>query len=112
MNTGDLRHRIEIQSRSESVDSHGGAIFTWSTDTTVWASVLTLTGRKLELARQINGEATIEVRFRYCSTGGAPNITMQDRIKYGDRIFEPKYIVNENERDIMMRVVCKEQVDV
>jgi SPP1 family predicted phage head-tail adaptor len=110
MKIGELNKRIEIQSETHTFDSHGGEVRTWTTDSTVWASVKTLTGRKLELARQIEAETTIEVRIRFCGTSGVPGITMANRILYGARIFEPTYIVNENEASIVTLIMCKEAV--
>ena len=53
---GKFKHRIAIQTRADTKDANGGQIGVWSTVGTVWASVRTLTGRKLELARQIDAE--------------------------------------------------------
>ena len=109
MKIGDFRHRMAIQSYTEVLDPHGGQNGTWATDTTVWASVQTLTGRKLELARQIDAEATVEVKMRYCSSGGAAFVTVDNRLLFGTRILEPVYVVNENERNIILRIICKEK---
>jgi head-tail adaptor len=66
--------------------------------------VQTLTGRKLELARQIDAEATVEVRMRYCGSGGSANVTVDNRLLFGTRILEVVYVVNEDERDICLRI--------
>jgi len=109
MRAGDLRHRIIIQTNTPTKDTHGGEVDSWATASTVWAKVTTLTGRKLEIARQINIEANVEVTIRYCS---ASTLTVANRFLFGARIFEPVYIVNANERDIFQIAVCKEQIDV
>ena len=109
MHTGDLRHRVAVQSRAEAFDPNGGQNGAWSTDTTVWAGVKTLTGRKFEIARQIDADATVEVKTRYCTSDGAAFISVANRILFGTRIFEPVYVVNEHERNIFLLVICKEQ---
>jgi len=109
LNIGHFNRRIGIQSYTEVLDPHGGQDGTWSTDYEVWAAVQTLTGRKLELARQIDAEATMEIRTRYCGTGGIANITIDNRILYNDRILEPVYIVDEDEQHICLRIICKEK---
>ena len=106
MKTGDMRHRITIQANTPTLDPNGGDVDSWATATTVWASVQTLTGRKLEIARQIDAEATVEVRMRYCSTT-AP--TVLSRLLFGTRIFEPILVVNENERNIWLLIQCREK---
>jgi SPP1 family predicted phage head-tail adaptor len=109
MNPGDFRHQVEIQVNTPSFDPNGGEIPSWATDTTVWASVQTLTGKKLEVARQIDGEATTQVRMRFCGTGGVPDVTILNRLLFGTRILEPVLVVNEHERNIMIQVLCKEK---
>lgn len=109
MKIGDLRHRVEVQTNTPTKDSHGGEIDSWATTSTVWAFVQTLTGRKLELARQIHAEATVEIRTRYCGSGGSANITVDNRLLFNDRILEPVVVINENERNIMLRITCKEK---
>lgn len=109
MRAGELRHSVEVQSQAEGYDPNGGANGAWSTDTTIRASVQTLTGRKLEIARQIDAEATVEIRTRYCTSGGLSFITVDNRLLFGTRILEPVFIVNENERNIVLRVLCKEK---
>lgn len=64
MNPGDLRHRVSIQTNTPTDDPNGGKVPSWATDSTVWAKVMTLAGRKLEIARQIDAEATVEVKMR------------------------------------------------
>ena len=112
MNPGNFRHRIEVQTNTPTLDSTGGSVASWATTSTVWGAVETLTGRKLELARQIDIEASVEIRMRYCSSGGSALITMANRLVFNSRILEPKFIVNEHERNIVLRIVCKEQIDV
>lgn len=109
MKIGDLRHRIEIQTNTPSRDPNQGEVASWATTSTVWASVQTLTGKKLEIARQIDAEATVEIRTRYCTSGGLSFITVDNRLLFGTRILEPVFIVNENERNIVLRVLCKEK---
>ena len=112
MNPGDFRHPVEVQTYTEALDSHGGQNGTWATTSTIWASVETLTGRKLEMARQIDIAATVELRTRYCGSGGVSGLTHANRLVYNNRILEIIIIVNEHERNIVNKIVCKEQIDV
>ena len=109
MNPGNLRHQVIIQVNTPTKDANGGVVDSWSTDSTVWASVQTLTGRKLEMARQIDAEATVEIRMRYCGSGGSANVTVDNRLLFGDRILQPFLVVNENERNVMLTIQCKEK---
>lgn len=109
MKIGDLRHRIEIQTNTPSRDPNQGEVASWATTSTVWASVQTLTGKKLEIARQIDAEATVEVRMRYCGSSGSANVTIDNRLLFGTRVLEPFLVVNANERNIMLLIQCKEK---
>lgn len=110
MSAGEFRHRIEVQTNTPTFDSHGGEIPSWATTNTIWASVQTLTGRKLEIARQINARASVEVRTRLCSTGTG-GFTTENRLLFGSRILEPIHTVNENERNVTLKGVCSENID-
>jgi SPP1 family predicted phage head-tail adaptor len=109
MNPGDFRHRVAIQVNTPSKDPNGGNIDSWATTGTFWASIQTLTGGKLEIARQIDAQASVQVRMRYCGSGGVANVTVDNRLLFGTRIFEPILVVNEHERNIIMQVLCKEK---
>jgi hypothetical protein len=61
------------------------------------------------MARQIDGEATVEVKMRYCGSGGSANVTSDNRLLFGTRILQPFLVVNENERNIMLMIQCKEK---
>ncbi len=109
MKTGDLRHRVAIQTNTPTLDPNGGEVASWATDSTVWAAIQTLTGKKLEIARQIDAEATVQFRMRYCGTNGVPGITVLNRILWGTRTFEPILVVNEHEQNRFVQVLCKEK---
>jgi len=109
MNPGDFRHRIEIQTNTPAKDPNGGEVASWATTSTFWASVQTLTGKKLEIARQIDAEASVQVRMRYCSSSGSGQVTVLNRLLFGTRILEPILVVNEHERNIMLQILCKEK---
>lgn len=61
MQAGRLRHRITLQSSTESKDSFGGASKTWAAVGTVWAAVEPLSGREYFDARQ--QEASVDTRI-------------------------------------------------
>ena len=109
MNPGDLRHRVAIQTNTPTLDPNGGKVASWATTSTFWASVQTLTGKKLEIARQIDAEATVQVRMRYCGSSGSSQVTIDNRLLFGTRVFEPILVINENERNIMLQILCKEK---
>lgn len=92
---GDLRHRVSIQTRTESADGHGGFSETWATVATRRAAqVVTLEGRDLERASQIDPRAAFEVHLRYWRghndvlVGGRARLVWHDEGAVGDRTLE------------------------
>jgi SPP1 family predicted phage head-tail adaptor len=112
MNIGDYNRRVEVQTNTPTgKDSMGGAIYSWVTTSEVWAKVINLTGRKLESARQIDIDATVEIQTRFCGTGGVAGITVQNQLVYNGRTLEIVHVNDVFEQHTELRITCKEQID-
>lgn len=96
MESGKLRHPIEIQSATETRDDHGGVVRAWATVATVWGRVrpLTARGREYVTAQQVQAQITHEIEFRWHPTG----VTPRDRMVHRDRVFEVEFVVDMDER--------------
>lgn len=105
MQAGTLRHRITIQRKNEVRDSFGQAVETFANIATVWASIEPLSGRESFLAQQVNAEVTHRIRMRYYPL----EATM--RLKYQDRYFEIKTILDREERKRELEVLCQEIIE-
>lgn len=103
MNIGKLRHRISLQSITETQNSYGELVQTKSTYATVWASVEPLNGREFMDAKQINAELSHKVIIRHNSS-----VTSEDVILFGSREFKIDSVINYEERDIYQVLMCKE----
>jgi SPP1 family predicted phage head-tail adaptor len=65
MQSGDLRHRIELQSQTRTPDGGGGFVVAWAVVHTVYASIWPLKGEEsLEGGRTI-AAVTHRVRIRF-----------------------------------------------
>lgn len=62
---GDLRHRVELQSSVETVDSYGQPIRAWTTYATVWAQVESLGGGESPTAGQVQATTRRVVTIRH-----------------------------------------------
>ena len=51
----------------------------------------------------------MQVRMRYCGSGGSANVTIDNRLLFGTRILEPILVINENERNIALQILCEEK---
>lgn len=104
MQAGRLRRRLDFESPATTKDSFGEvAEAPWALETTLWGSIEPLIGRELLQAQQVQAAVTHRVRVRYDSTIG-PDM----RIAYGSRSFEILAVMNPEERNRELEIMCKE----
>jgi len=82
MRAGPLRHRVTIEQKNPTRDTHGGEVPGWTTLATVWAAVEFLQGREYFDAQQIQAQANVRVRLRYRS-----DVTSDMRVVWDSRNF-------------------------
>lgn len=104
MEAGKLRHRVTVQTATETRDASGEPIRGWADTATVWASIDPVSGREMLAAGQVNAEAVVRVRMRYRA------LTTAQRLKWGSRVFDVVSVNNWNERDHELEVMCREAV--
>jgi SPP1 family predicted phage head-tail adaptor len=103
MRAGKLRHRIVIQEKSVTRTASGAETVSWAEYDTLWASVEPLSGRELEMAKQLHDEISVRMWIRYRS-GVAPEM----RVSWDSRTFDVVSVLNTAERDIKMQLMCRE----
>lgn len=64
---GKLRHKVTIQTPTETQDEYGQPVQTWATFAEVFASVEPIRGREFFAAQQIQSDVTTRIRIRYLS---------------------------------------------
>ncbi|MFH0914831.1 MAG: phage head closure protein [bacterium] len=105
MTAGALRHRFVLKTVFETKDTFGAVVESVLTFATVWASVKPLLGRELLLAQQMQADVTHHVRMRYIA-GVTPKMTGF----LGVREFQILSVINPEERNRELVLVCKELV--
>jgi SPP1 family predicted phage head-tail adaptor len=103
MRAGALRHRITIESRTETQNATGEPIYTWATYAAVFAEIKTQTGNEGMAGDQVATEEIVLVKMRYY-----PNITTAMRVNYEGRYFDINYIDNVIEHDRTLVLHCRE----
>ena len=103
MNVGKLRHRITIQRQVNDVNDFGAPVTSWKNVATVWADIRPLSGREYFSAQQVQSEVTTQIWLRHLD-GIKPTM----RVKFGKRIFEILSVLNTQERNISLQLMCKE----
>lgn len=106
MRAGQLRHRLALQSNTQTADDYGQLTDSWATYDTVWGSVKPLRGDELLQAQQMYANISHLVRVRYNGS-----ILPTHRISHDSRILEINAILNTDERDRELMLYCTEAVD-
>ena len=102
---GRMRQRITLQTVTENRGVDGSITSSWADTATVWAVAEPLEGREYWAAQQVNAERTTKFRIRYRS-GVVPKM----RVSYDSRTFDIVSVVNVEERDRELVLMCEEVV--
>jgi len=105
MKSGSLQYRMEIQAPTNTVDSFGQPVTTWTTTQVRWCSINPLNDREQFYASQVRPETSHRVIFRWFDT-----LTHKHRLKMGSRIFDILSILNPNEGGEILQVDVVERV--
>lgn len=110
MEAGKLRKRVTLQIATESKDSVGAVKQTWNNLRTIWASIEPLSGRERYSLDQVKAGLDHEITVRAES---ASDVSPKMRVKYDDpklgaRFFDIESVVDEESRNIVRRLLCKE----
>jgi len=100
---GALRKRITIQEIASTKDGLSGVVEAWADWQTVWASIDPLRGDEYFAAKQFNVELTHKITIRYRS-----GLTPTMRVLYGARVFSISAILNPDERNRELVLMCTE----
>jgi len=103
MNIGSLRHRLALRKPSSTIDSMGQSVTTFATDSTVWGSLAPISGREMELAKQISEVIDYKAVIRHYA-----DIETNWQILFDDRVFEIVHIANFEERNIYQTLFLRE----
>lgn len=103
MPIGDLNKRVEIQAQTKVSDGMGGWTVSYSTLATVWAAIWDATASEVNAANQTSLVITHRIRIRYRSA-----FKSAWRLKFGNRYFAIVSVVNKNEKNEYLDIMCKE----
>ncbi len=107
MNTGDMRHRVQIQRRLESRNEIGEVEVNFQTIATRWCAIEPLTAKELLAAQQVQADVSHKIKMRYYA-----GLTPKDRLVKGSRVFNIDGRMNPSEQahTTEMVVMVKEEV--
>jgi len=93
MRSGQLRQALVIQRATETRDTYGQAVTTWSKFVEVYGSLQPISGRERVLSAQTVAEATYRARIRWLD-----GLTEKMRIRFGERYFNIVYVADDGRR--------------
>ena len=104
MNIGKMDKRIEIQANSATEqDAHGRPVDSWVTVFQCWACISPMSERESMVQDQVNGSRTHKISMRKCY-----DVSVRNRIRYGERFFDINGVVNVDEYDKRLELTCTE----
>lgn len=106
MSAGPLRHVIEIQERTRTVDTGGGAELVWTTLVSGRrrASIVPTTSAEDFVGGQLEERATHKITTRWF-----PGVASGHRVLFGSRTFDILGAVNPKERRKWWILLCLER---
>lgn len=100
---GDLNKRITIQAPTRASDGMGNFTESWNDLATVWAAIWPMSANEYKQAMQNVMIVSHRIRIWYRSAFKA-----SWRIKFGNRYFNIVSIINQNEKNEYLDLMCKE----
>jgi|GEM_PF-1474756 len=106
MGAGAKKKKVFLQRKAPGQDTSGDETGgPWATYRTAGARIRSLNGRE----KQIAGQLVPEVTSMICINRFNGRVKPNDRVKYGERIFDILY-VDEKDRPWEVWLTCKERV--
>lgn len=102
MQAGRLRHRLVIQTPTETTDSMGGQTIAWNTLATVWATIAPLRGAEYMEAQAVEAAVSTRITIRYRA-----DVTPRMRATWDGHTYEILDVVHD-ERRTMTEMMVKE----
>jgi SPP1 family predicted phage head-tail adaptor len=100
-----MRHRLILQSPTDTVDSYGQSIRSWTTYTTVWGQVIALGGTEVQQAAQLSGLVTYQITIRTLYT-----VIMTHRMIWQNKTLNIQSVIPlDGERKFIRIVAIEEQ---
>jgi SPP1 family predicted phage head-tail adaptor len=105
MRAGRLRHRVNLQSYTETQDSTGHPSKSGSTFATVWADIQPLRGSEDREAQRLTGSQQFKITIRYNSA-----IDIKSKVVEGSDTYEINSISDYREIHRFMELTCTRSV--
>ena len=102
---GRLRHRLTLQSRTETRSATGAVSVAYVTEGTVWGAIEPLSGKEYLALAQTQNETAVRIVIRYY-----PGLDESWRVVSGGKAYSIQSLINHDERDHMITLMCSQGV--
>jgi SPP1 family predicted phage head-tail adaptor len=106
MRSGNLKHKVEIQSYSQTTNDFGEVTKGYYVFKTVYSSITPISGKEYFASKQVNAEVSHKIEFRFVD-GVLPTM----RIVYGARVFNIESVINIREENKTLQIMAVEAID-
>jgi len=103
MKIGDLNKRVTLQHKTRVADGMGGFSESYSDAATVFAAIRPTTAKELVQANSTAMVVSHRIRIRY-----RRDVKGSYRVKFGNRYFAIVSIINPEEKNEWLDLMCKE----
>jgi SPP1 family predicted phage head-tail adaptor len=100
---GSLNKRIILQYQTKVKSATGATTVSWADGSTIWAAIWPISANEAMRSGQLTLEITHRIRIRYRS-----DIKGSWRIKFGDHYFSIVSLINPNQANKTLDLLCKE----
>ena len=105
MRAGRLRHRLTLQSRTETRSATGSVTTAWATEGTVWGAIEPISGKEYLALAQTQNETAVRIVLRYYS-----GLDESWRVVSGGKAYSIQSLINTDERDHTITLMCSQGV--
>lgn len=111
MKAGRLRHWVVLEVKTKTRNTYGSETVAWTTNVGAWADVKPLRGSNYLASQQLQSAITHSITMRYQTLANSTEIKPgYCRVKFGDRPFQIQSVINPEERNIYLELMCVEDL--
>ena len=102
---GKMRYRVKVERATNTRDAGGGLSQAFNSVATIYANIKPKSANSTYTQGMLQEKVTHEITIRYMK-----NIDTNSRITYGTRQFAVNGIINVDERDRFLTLLCEEGI--
>ncbi len=107
MRAGPLRNAVNVQKYTITLDTMGQEVVSYTPLQDIRASINSVTGKEMYMNERLINEVTHKIEIRY---NASLNLNPKDRLVFKTRNFDIVSVINWNETNDRLVVLCTEDL--